>query len=58
MDTSQFVPTIDVRQRIQSDVIRLLARQLQIASTSENYPFGSYAYGQPRPESDIDLLII
>lgn len=59
METSLFVPTIDVRQRIQPDIIRFLARQI----ADRFHPrkiilFGSYAYGQSRPESDIDLLII
>ena len=59
MDTSLFVPTIDVRQRIQPDVIRLLARQIADRFNPQKIIlFGSYAYGQPRPESDIDLLII
>ncbi|HID62920.1 MAG TPA: nucleotidyltransferase domain-containing protein [Anaerolineae bacterium] len=25
---------------------------------SDHYNFGSYAYGQPRPESDVDLPVI
>jgi uncharacterized protein len=59
VDTSLYVPTIDVRQRIQPDVIRLLARQIADRFHPQKIIlFGSYAYGQPRPESDIDLLII
>ncbi len=59
MDTSLFVPTIDIRERIQEDVIHLLARRI----VDRFHPlkiilFGSYAYGQPGPESDIDLLVI
>ncbi len=59
MDVSLFVPTIDVRQRIQPDVIRLLARKIADHFHPQKIIlFGSYAYGQPRPESDIDLLVI
>ena len=41
------------------DVIRLLARRI----VDQFHPqkiilFGSYAYGQPQPETDIDLLVI
>ena len=59
MEKDLFVPTMDVRQRIGADVIRLLARQI----AGRFHPlkiilFGSYAYGQPRPESDVDLLVI
>ena len=59
MDTALFVPTIDVRDRIQLEVIYLLARK--IADRFQPLKiilFGSYAYGQPRPESDVDLLVI
>ena len=59
METSLLVPTIDVRQRIEPDVIRLLAHQIVDRFHPQKIIlFGSYAYGQPRPESDIDLLII
>lgn len=58
MDTALTVPTIDVRQRIPMAVIRSLA--LSIAEKFQPQRiilFGSYAYGQPRPESDVDLLV-
>ena len=59
MDASLVVPTIDIRERIPADVIRLLARQIvDRFHPQKMILFGSYAYGQPRPESDIDLLII
>lgn len=59
MDTTLFVPTIDVRERIQADVIRLLARRIVDRFHPQKIIlFGSYAYGQPHPESDIDLLVI
>lgn len=59
MDEILRVPTIDARERIQGDTIRLLARRI----ADRFHPrkiilFGSYAYGQPRPESDVDLLVI
>jgi uncharacterized protein len=59
MATVPFVPTIDTRQRIDPDAIRQLARQI----AGQFHPqkiilFGSYAYGQPHPESDVDLLVI
>jgi predicted nucleotidyltransferase len=52
-------PTIDIRDRIPEEVIRELVAQI----ASEFQPkriilFGSYAYGNPRPESDVDLLVI
>ena len=57
--TPLFVPTIDVRERIQADDIRSLARQIaERFHPHKIILFGSYACGQPRPESDIDLLVI
>jgi predicted nucleotidyltransferase len=59
MDKFLSVPTIDKRERIQSDVIRLLARRIVDRFHPQKIIlFGSYAYGQPRPESDVDLLVI
>lgn len=59
MSETLFVPTVDVRQRISSDVIRSLTRQIADRFHPQKIIlFGSYAYGQPRPESDIDLLVI
>ena len=59
MDPALVVPTIDDRERIQTEVIYLLARHI----ADRFHPlkiilFGSYAYGQPRLESDVDLLVI
>jgi len=59
MDKALFVPTIDIRKRIPDKTIRALVRRI----VDEFHPdriilFGSYAYGQPRPESDLDLLVI
>jgi len=59
MDAALVVPTIDVRKRIQIDVIHLLARQIADRFHPQKVIlFGSYAYGQPHPESDVDLLVI
>ena len=53
------VPPVDVRQRIPERTIRALAQ----AIAEKFHPqriilFGSYAYGQPEPESDLDLLVV
>ncbi len=52
-------PTIDRRSRIPEEIIRELISQI----ASQFKPrqiilFGSYAYGKPSPESDVDLLVI
>ncbi len=53
------VPTVDVRIRIPkeiiSEMVSLIASQFK---PRQIILFGSYAYGKPRPESDIDLLIV
>jgi predicted nucleotidyltransferase len=59
MEDAFFVPTIDIRDRIQIDVIRVLAHRIVDRFHPQKIVlFGSYAYGQPHPESDIDLLVI
>ena len=59
MDGRLSVPTIDVRTRIPEAVIRELARRIAEEFQPERIIlFGSYAYGNPRPESDVDLLVI
>jgi len=53
------VPTIDVRKRIPQTVIRKLARQIAKQFKPQKIIlFGSYARGKPRPESDVDLLVV
>jgi uncharacterized protein len=53
------VPTIDQRKRIPQKAIHQVVSQIV-----ENFKpqkiilFGSYARGNPRPESDVDLLVI
>ena len=59
MNKAFAVPTVDVRKRIPNSVIRAVADQI----AKEFKPrkiilFGSYARGKPRPESDLDLLVI
>jgi predicted nucleotidyltransferase len=53
------VPTIDVRKRIPNSVIRELTRQIAKQFKPQKIIlFGSYARGKPRPESDVDLLVV
>ena len=59
MDILLQVPTIDVRERIPYEVIAEITRLI----VEQFHPqkiilFGSYAYGSPRPESDVDLLVV
>ena len=56
---SLMAPTVDIRIRIPEEIIRELISRI----ASEFHPrqiilFGSYAYGNWRPESDVDLLIV
>jgi uncharacterized protein len=52
-------PTIDSRVRIPNEIIReLIARIATQFHPKQIILFGSYAYGNPRPESDVDLLIV
>lgn len=53
------VPTVDIRKRIPQTVIRKLARQIAKQFKPQKIIlFGSYARGKPRPESDVDLLVV
>ena len=59
VDQAFVVPPVDMRQRIPERTIRALAQ----AIAEKFHPqriilFGSYAYGQPEPESDLDLLVV
>jgi predicted nucleotidyltransferase len=52
-------PTIDVRTRIPEEIIRELVSRIALKFKPEQIIlFGSYAYGKPRPESDVDLLVV
>jgi predicted nucleotidyltransferase len=49
-------PTIDARARIPDEIIReLVSRIAAQFQPRKIILFGSYAYGKPRPESDVDL---
>ena len=59
MATPLTVPTVDVRKRIPNSVIREIARLIaEKFQPQKIILFGSYARGNPRPESDVDLLIV
>ncbi len=52
-------PTVDIRKRIPEEIIRELISQIALQfKPKQIILFGSYAYGKPRPESDVDLLIV
>ncbi len=53
------VPTVDERKRIPKTVIREMARLIaEKFHPQKIILFGSYARGNPRPESDVDLLVV
>jgi uncharacterized protein len=53
------VPDINERERIPQEAIDDLVRQIAEQFRPERIIlFGSYAYGQPRPDSDVDLLVV
>jgi uncharacterized protein len=53
------VETIDIRDRIHVEVINRISQQIaERFKPQKIILFGSYAYGIPTPESDIDLLVI
>lgn len=59
MNNAFVVPTVDVRKRIPNTVIRAVVRQIAKEFQPQKIIlFGSYARGKPRPESDVDLLVI
>jgi predicted nucleotidyltransferase len=50
---------INVRQHIPQEAIDHIVHQIvQRYHPQQIILFGSYAYGQPRPESDVDLLVV
>jgi predicted nucleotidyltransferase len=52
-------PTIDARDRIPDEIIQELISRISSQFRPERIIlFGSYAYGKPRPESDVDLLVV
>jgi predicted nucleotidyltransferase len=53
------VPPITSRERIPPEAIDSVVQQIiENFNPKKVILFGSYAYGQPRPDSDLDLLII
>ncbi|MBI5351277.1 MAG: nucleotidyltransferase domain-containing protein [Chloroflexi bacterium] len=59
MNDAFAVPTVDVRKRIPNSVIRAVVRQIaEQFKPRKIILFGSYARGNPRPESDVDLLVV
>jgi predicted nucleotidyltransferase len=57
--TAVQVPAIDKRKRIPEKAIRDVVRQIaEKFHPQKIILFGSYARGKPRPESDVDLLVI
>ncbi len=59
MDSLASVPTIPNRTRIPQATIHSLAERISLLfSPQKIILFGSYAYGTPRPESDVDLLVV
>lgn len=59
MNAALNVPTIDKRKRIPVRAIRAVTRQIaEKFKPQKIILFGSYARGNPKPESDVDLLIV
>jgi predicted nucleotidyltransferase len=53
------VPNVNERRRIPMRAIRAVVQQIAEKFQPEKIIlFGCYAYGNPRPESDVDLLVI
>src|SRR5450759_765364 len=53
------VPPINVRKRIAEEAILDVVEQIaHLFSPHKIIRFGSYAYGNPHPESDVDLLVV
>ena len=53
------VPTVDKRKRIPQKAIDEVVRQIaEKFQPQKIILFGSYARGKPRPESDVDLLVV
>jgi len=53
------VPTIDKRKRIPQKAIDQVVKQIvEKFKPQKIILFGSYAHGNPRPESDVDLLVV
>lgn len=59
METILQAPTVDIRKKLPKNIIEEITRRI-IANFDPQKVilFGSYAYGDPKPESDIDILVI
>jgi predicted nucleotidyltransferase len=58
-DELERVSTADVGRRIPAEAIDEAVRQIvELFRPQRIILFGSYAYGRPRPESDVDLLVV
>jgi len=58
-DTPARIRPINERRRIPDQAIEDAVRQIvQKFQPQQIVLFGSYAYGRPRPESDVDLLVV
>jgi predicted nucleotidyltransferase len=54
-----YVPPVYARQRIPQPAIQEIVRQIvEKFHPQKIILFGSYARGNPRPESDVDLLVV
>lgn len=54
-----YVPPVVERERIPQEAIDDVVRQIVEQFDPERIIlFGSYAYGTPRPDSDVDLLVV
>jgi uncharacterized protein len=59
MAVTFLVPPIDIRERIGPELIAEIANQIaRQFDPKQIILFGSYAYGTPRPESDVDFLVV
>lgn len=54
-----YVPTVDKRKRIPQKAIDQVVEQIvEKFKPQKIILFGSYARGDPRPESDVDMLVV
>lgn len=58
-DTALSVPPITIRDRIPQAAIEDVVQQIvDLFHPLRIILFGSYAYGKPHPESDVDLIVV
>ena len=57
--TTVYVPPVTERKRIPQEAIDEVVAQIAEAFAPQRIVlFGSYAFGNPQPESDLDLLVV